>query len=98
MAFDFNKIYVIESLISNEKTGRQLYDDVIRWFKDLRGIGTEFHEEETKEKLIYVLEQIASVWVKGRMERSISSSSGMFKGEIDSLGKPLLAKIKENMN
>lgn len=60
MPFDFNKIYVIESLGSNEKTGQELYNSVIRWFEDHRGIRTEFNQVENKEELISVLEQIAS--------------------------------------
>lgn len=32
MEFRFNKIYIVESLPENEeKTGRDLYNDVVRW-------------------------------------------------------------------
>tara|TARA_R110002020_G_scaffold36695_2_gene110434 strand:- start:5480 stop:6307 length:828 start_codon:yes stop_codon:yes gene_type:complete len=60
MAFQFDKIYVIESLDPNEETGEELYNSVIRWFEDKQGINTVFHKVETKEELINVLNEIAS--------------------------------------
>ncbi|RPA66886.1 hypothetical protein EF405_19070 [Cyclobacteriaceae bacterium YHN15] len=60
MAFEFNKIYVIESLVKGERTGQELYNSVIRWFEDRRGIGSEFYSVGSKEELISLLEEISS--------------------------------------
>jgi hypothetical protein len=68
MAFAFNKIYVVESLGSNEKTGLELYESVIKWFQDRRGIGTEFLEVENKEGLISVFEQISSDCISNELK------------------------------
>lgn len=60
MAFEFDRIYVIESLVEGERTGQELYNSVIRWFEDLRSIGTQYYSVESKEELISVLEEILS--------------------------------------
>lgn len=60
MAFEFDKIYVIESLVEGERTGQELYNSVIQWFENLSSIGTSFHSVEGKEELISVLEEIST--------------------------------------
>lgn len=60
MAFEFDKIYVIESLLEDERTGLELYNSVIRWFEDRRDIGTSFYSVDSKEELISVLEEISN--------------------------------------
>lgn len=59
MAFDFNKIYVIESLGFDRRTGHELYHSVVERFEHFHDIGTEFFELDNKEELISVLNQIA---------------------------------------
>lgn len=59
MAFDFSKIYVIESLGFGRRTGHELYYSVVERFEYFQNIGTEFFELNNKEELISVLNQIA---------------------------------------
>ena len=60
LKFDFNKIYIIESLFEDEiKTGKHLYDDLIRWKTlDNHPLYSEFFELNNIEEFDRVMNQI----------------------------------------
>lgn len=59
-AFVFNKMYIIESLKSNEtKSGELLYNDLIRWRKiQIDGFDAELVQIQSKQEFFEILERI----------------------------------------
>lgn len=58
--FNFNKIYVIESLNPKEQTGKQLYDDLLRW-KESKNLKAELIQVEDKlefyDAIFHIIEE-----------------------------------------
>jgi hypothetical protein len=54
-----NKIYVIQSLPENERqTGEELYNDLIRWRTEQKGIYSEFIEADNRSEFHKALERV----------------------------------------
>ena len=48
--FEFNKIYVVESLIAERKTGRELFDDLLRWREmQITELSCQIFQPDTKK-------------------------------------------------
>lgn len=58
--FNFNKIYVIESLDPKEQTGKELYDDLLRW-KESKNLKAELIQVEDKlefyDAIFHIIEE-----------------------------------------
>ena len=59
VSFEFNKAYVIESLGNERKTGKELYDDLLRWQSyKIKGFEAEIFQPVTKADFFDTIEQI----------------------------------------
>lgn len=68
MSFEvqFNRIYIIESLLEDErKTGKELYDDLLRWKGDI--IDSVYLEVKTKAEFFYALQLIEQTLINYRL-------------------------------
>lgn len=63
--FEFNKVYVIESLVNERRTGLELYDDIIKIRGNCNDIDTEFVSVQSLQEWKNTIEQI-----KERVEKN----------------------------